>query len=136
MAIIIHGSRVLLLKRVSLPFLSHSGIWTFPAGRGNPGEPSLKTAYREVLEETGLEKIDLSLLSKQIRVTKVDEERKRIIPNKLYVFRSKKSAVRLDYENTDYRWASLADIRDEHLYDNVFADPAFILKVIRKALKK
>lgn len=50
-AIIVHGGRVLLVRRrVSEGSLS----WQFPAGESEPGEQPFITAVREVAEEVGL----------------------------------------------------------------------------------
>ncbi len=135
-AIILNSRKVLVMKRLWLPFIIYPGAWTFVAGHKESGESEDETAYREVFEEAGIARADLALAGKYAKVLKIDEKRARKFYNTLYLFRSRTKAVRKNVENTAYRWATLADIRDERLYTNVFANPAFILKVIRKALER
>lgn len=51
-AVVIHQSRVLLVKRAHPP---NRGLWTIPGGKLCWGESLAKAAEREVREETGLE---------------------------------------------------------------------------------
>ncbi len=124
------------MKRLWLPFIVYPGVWTFVAGHREEGESEDETAYREVFEEAGIARADLELAGRYAEVLKIDEKHERKFYNTLYLFRSRTKAVRKNIENTAYRWASLSDIENGRLYTNVFADPKFILKVIRKALIK
>jgi 8-oxo-dGTP pyrophosphatase MutT (NUDIX family) len=135
-AILVHKGKVLVMKRIWLPFILHPGIWTFPAGRIDRGESDRKAVYREVLEETGIDKGQLALLGRYPKIMKVDKKGRNASENTVYVFRSKTGRIRMNIENTAYRWATLSDIANERHYTNIFANPAFILKVIRKALEK
>jgi ADP-ribose pyrophosphatase YjhB (NUDIX family) len=47
-----HEGRVLLVQRAKSPM---DGLWTFPGGHVEPGEPAELAVRREVLEETGIE---------------------------------------------------------------------------------
>jgi len=54
-AILINNNKVLLLKRRRIPFLTNPGIWFFITGGRKNGEAYIETAYREIMEETGLQ---------------------------------------------------------------------------------
>ncbi|GAA3771496.1 NUDIX hydrolase [Streptomyces chiangmaiensis] len=65
-AIIVHGGRVLLVRRrVSEGSLS----WQFPAGKVEPGETREDAAVRETQEETGLRVVAVELLGERIHPT-------------------------------------------------------------------
>ncbi len=64
----------------------------------------------------------------------MDPKRRIMWSNRLYVFRSATSAVTLDIENSAYRWASLAEIKDHDRYTNVFIDENAILGIIEMFL--
>ena len=132
-AIIIHRGRILLLKRRSVPFILNPGIWSFLSGGRKRGEPYLCTAYREIEEESGI-KIGYLKLLHCGRATLADPRRMLRWSNRLYVFRSRTSKVRLDMENSAYRWATISEIRDHDRYTNVFIDENFILCIIGRFL--
>ena len=133
-AIIIKGRKVLIFKRIWFPFMVHPGIWTFVAGKKERSETYEETAYREVREETGMDKTVLKQIATYDRVAKINPAKKRKHHDALYVFSSKTDKVRLNFENTSYRWASLSDIEDQREYTNIFADKGFIERVIRSAI--
>ncbi len=133
-AVIINDKKLLVLKRISFPFLIYSGLWLFPAGKTKGGEAYDQTSYREIFEETGLRKSDLKLISKYKDVLKIDKKRRIKYYNAVYVFNSKTKYVKLNMENTVYRWASFDDIKNQRKYTNVFADKQFIENVIRNAI--
>jgi len=57
--VVIKGSEVLLIRRNKPP---KSYLWSIPGGAQDLGEPLLKTAAREVLEETGITIKNITLL--------------------------------------------------------------------------
>jgi 8-oxo-dGTP pyrophosphatase MutT (NUDIX family) len=133
-AVIIHGGRLLVLKRRSIPFILDPGEWEFVAG-GRKGREGLdETAYREVLEETGLPREMLVLAAKRGRVVKTDAKRTIAYTNALYIFRSETDRVRLNIENSRYRWATYGEIAGHRDYANVFLNERPILKLIRRVL--
>ncbi len=129
-AIIIHGSKVLLLKRRNIPLLINRGIWAFLSGSLDRGEGRLEAAYREIKEEVGIADRDLMLLLETEETLK--DDRKMISwSNGVFVFRSRTSSVRLDLENSAYRWASLGDIVHHTGYTNVFINESHIVNRLR-----
>lgn len=51
LAVVIRHNQVLLVQRANPP---DAGLWGFPGGKIEPGEPLLAAAERELFEETGV----------------------------------------------------------------------------------
>lgn len=51
LAVVIHEGQVLLVQRANPP---DAGLWGFPGGKVEYGEPLMQAAERELLEETGV----------------------------------------------------------------------------------
>lgn len=62
--------RVLLIRRGKPP---RAGQWSLPGGAQELGEPVAATARREVLEESGLDLVDLELLTVVDLIERADE---------------------------------------------------------------
>ena len=73
-AIVLHDSRVLLVKRGQAPGL---GLWSVPGGLVDLGETTVEAARREVEEETGLKVRIAGLVGVLDRVTRDAEGRVR-----------------------------------------------------------
>ncbi len=133
-AIIVHGDKVLVLKKIGLPFVLYRGLWLFPSGKRESSESYDEAAYREIEEETRIGKKDLTLPARFSGVAKFHVRNGRRFTDTLYVFRSRTARVRLNIENTAYRWATLADIRREREYTNAFVDKQFIERTIEREI--
>ena len=133
-AILVNKGRLLVLKRRSFPFIVDPGKWEFVSGGRKRNESHDDAVYREILEETGIPKGRLTLMANHARVTKSDAKRTIRFLNALYVFRSGTDKVRLNIENSRYRWATYEDIVEHRNYTNVFLSERSILKLIRKVL--
>jgi putative (di)nucleoside polyphosphate hydrolase len=66
--------QVLVFERTDIP-----GAWQFPQGGLDPGETPVEAAWREVAEETGLTKADLTLVAEHAEwiAYELPEERRR-----------------------------------------------------------
>lgn len=129
-AIVLFKKKALLLKRRNVPVISNPGIWAFVSGATESGESHISTAYREIEEETGIKKDSLKLV-KEYKLL-LFEERKRIMwPNQVFIFNSNTWKVKLDWENSDYRWATIDEIVREKRYTNIFINKQLIIKSIR-----
>lgn len=71
-AVIVHDSRVLLVKRGQAPL---QGEWSIPGGRLELGETVREAVCREVLEETGLTVETSQLLGTFDRIVRDDDGR-------------------------------------------------------------
>lgn len=107
------------------------GIWGFLSGARDRNERYITTAYREIREESGLSRDSLTLLYSGI-IMVVEESKGLMWPNHLYILRSSTDRVKLDYENADYRWATLREIEKEINYTNVFINHKNLLKRIKR----
>jgi 8-oxo-dGTP pyrophosphatase MutT (NUDIX family) len=98
-------TQVLLLKRAGGGF---EGLWTPVAGTVEPGEEPNATAVRELREETQLELQDL--IPSEIRIWRTHvkaSERKYIGVFVGHV--STDAKVVLNYEHSEFRWASFPE---------------------------
>ncbi len=131
---IINDKKILLVKRVWLPFILAPGKWTMVSGGRNADESYLECALREVHEETGMAGEGLKLISGPMKVYMSSGNRK--WPNMFFIFKARTKSIRLNYENRKYRWASIDDIETGKEYHNVFIRPAPVLRKLRQALSR
>ena len=134
-AAIIYKKRVLLLKRRNVPVILNPGIWAFLSGGREGSERYIDTAHREIAEESGISSKCLSLLYRS-RVMMVDRKKGIMWPNVLFIFRSSTNAVKLDYENSKYRWASIKEIESEVDYTSTFINGKTIINAIKGCMNE
>jgi len=70
--VVFRNEEVLLVKRKKAPY---KGQWSIPGGKQRLGEPVTQAARRELMEETGVEVNELTLID-VIDIIVPDEERK------------------------------------------------------------
>ena len=133
--VILHKRRILLLKRRKIPFIFNPGIWSFVMGSRKRGELYRKTAYRELNEETGLERKSIKQLRKPIKVWMFDAKKNKKWQNYLFFFSSSTDKIKLNMENSGYRWASLNDLKKGKDYTNIFIDKNRVLREIESCIK-
>ena len=133
--VILHKRRILLLKRRKIPFIFNPGIWSFVMGSKNRGEQYKETAYREVNEETGLERKAIKQLRKPIKVWMFDANKKKKWQNHLFFFSSSTNKIKLNIENSRFRWASLNELKKGKDYTNIFIDKKRVIKEIESCIK-
>ncbi len=134
-AVLINGSKVLIVRRIGIPFISHPGMWSFVTGKRDRDERYLNAAYREIFEETGIEAKYLSLLNRAASIFLKDDGRKLKWENRLFVLRSKTNTVRLNMENTEYRWVSLVQLSGNKDLDAIIDNKTALLALIRTYLR-
>lgn len=135
-AAIVHKQKVLLVKRVNLPIISNPGIWTFVQGGRKKGEEHIETAYREIKEEVDLNKVELNPVLEDKEVLMFDAVRQnRMWKNSFFVFNTENPKVKINYENTKYRWAELSELEEEQEYTNIFIDKEKALGKVKEAMK-
>ena len=121
-AAILNGSRILLLKRINIPFIVNPGAWSFVAGSRKRGEGYAAAALREIREETGLDADDVRLLKGGYSVFIADPSRRIKWKNRFFVFSTSRKEIRLNFENSMYRWASYREmVSDQRLMGMLYS---------------
>ena len=88
------------------------GHWDFPKGNVEKGESELETVKREVLEETGIDKIEIIDGFKE-RVGYYYRMKGNLIYKTVnyYLARTDQKEVKLSYEHEDYAWVTVDEAR-------------------------
>jgi len=133
-AIVLNNSKMLLLKRRNFPFITNPNIWTFVSGGIKKKESYEDAAYRELNEETGLSKLVLKKIAGPFEVQLFDPKRRWFWANKAYIFVTGSNKIKLNIENSAYRWATFKEIKDESSYTNIFINKSFIVKKLSGVL--
>jgi len=91
---------------------SRTGNWSFPKGKRKRGEPVIDTAWRELLEETGLYSNDVKLL----HLSYIDEEAKKgKIRYFIAILRSKKEAPFFKFTTAEIKQVKWMPISNHEL---------------------
>jgi len=99
---LIWNSLILLLKRSNKVNINPE-LWCGVAGRIEDNLSPEETAYKEILEETGLRREEIELLGSAPPIlVEIDDKNEAVVYP--FLFRTENSNIRLDWEHTDYRW--------------------------------
>lgn len=99
-----HGKRIYLLLK------HHRGHWDLPKGNIEPGEIPIETAKREILEETGLDK--LRFYEGFVKRIEYYYRRREGLIHKVVVFflsEAPDKDVKISEEHEDYAWLDFDD---------------------------
>lgn len=109
----------LLLCHPSASKVRPHDIWDFPKGLVDLGEDDLKTAKREVEEETGLSDLEFlpGFKEKQELLFKWEGEwvKKKVV---YFLAEAKSGKVKLSFEHTDYVWLPLEQAQEKLTFKN------------------
>lgn len=105
------GRDEMLLVRRSPRVRTYRGAWAGISGYVEPGVTPLEQAYTELREETGLERGDLTLLraGEPIAVDDAKSGLSWVVHPFLFALNNT-AQIRTDWEATEHRWISPADI--------------------------
>jgi 8-oxo-dGTP pyrophosphatase MutT (NUDIX family) len=107
--VIRHRGRILLLKRAPT-VLTNPNLWSTVTGRVEHGQSLEATAFREIREETGLEKRSLTLIRRGMGF-RIQIRRRVVTLVQPFLFDSKTRMVRLNWEHTESKWIKPLDLR-------------------------
>ena len=131
LCIIFNKGNVLLIKRRNIFFIINPGIWAFLTGKIGKKEKYIDAAYREIYEETHIEKENLLLKKTLFKIRLFDVYKKYEWFNTIFIFYSDTKKIKLNFENVDYRWAKIDDILNNKNYTNIFCSEKRIKKIIK-----
>ena len=105
-----NDERFLILKR-SQNVKSMKGLWGGVSGVIEENEEPLRRAKIEIFEEVGIEERQIDLLKTatelQVRSEQYSNHEWTIFP---FLFNVKETKIRLNWENSDYKWISPDEI--------------------------
>ncbi|MDP3780708.1 MAG: NUDIX domain-containing protein [Thermoproteota archaeon] len=109
---ITNENKILLLKR-SDEVKSMKGLWAGVSGIIEKDEPPLARAKREIFEEVGLHEGQIKLLKSEKEMRIVSPQYKNhewlVFP---FLFGAENQTIKLNWENSDYRWISIDEIKN------------------------
>jgi 8-oxo-dGTP pyrophosphatase MutT (NUDIX family) len=133
-AVVVKGRKILLLKRFGFPNPRNPGIWTFISGGRDRMPHYVDVAYKEIEEESGIAREQLKPIGRGFRVCMFERRKKTRWYNQMFIFSTDAERVKLNFENTAYRWATIEELRKEVGYTNIFINESAILERIRSCL--
>ena len=104
-----HEQQILILKRSKLVG-SFQGYWSCVSGYLEKGEEPLKTAYREVFEETKIKRSDLSKVANAGPFYPETEEV--IFKAHWFLLETRNKEINLDWEHDSYDWIDLNNLKN------------------------
>ena len=134
-AALTNNGKILIVKRIKIPFISHPGRWSFVAGRRERKERYLQAAYREIMEETKIQAGELTLLNGDTRITLKDGKSRSKWANRFFIFRSESRTVRLNIENTTYKWVSFSQLCRNRDLNSMLCNKMQVFSLIRSCMR-
>ncbi len=109
---ITNENKILLLKR-SDKVKSMKGLWAGVSGIIEKDELPLARAKREIFEEVGLHEGQIKLLKSEKEMRIISPQYKNhewlVFP---FLFGAENQTIKLNWENSDYRWISIDEIKN------------------------
>ncbi|MCX6709669.1 MAG: NUDIX hydrolase [Candidatus Woesearchaeota archaeon] len=88
-----------------------SGHYSFPKGHIKKDENLLEAAYREINEETGLEKNDLKFIKELGTCSRPDGKSGNMKDIHIFLFTTEKKELKpIDIENADAKWVPIEEL--------------------------
>ena len=105
--VLAHKNKILILKK-SKDDWNYPGKWSFCSGYIKEFEAAEDTVIREIKEETGLK---ANIIKKGSLFQKDDNKKKKSWVIKTFLCETNSANVKLDHENTEFRWINYKDLK-------------------------
>ncbi len=102
-----HKNKVLILKKSNDDW-NYPNKWSFCSGYVKEFEAAEDTVLREIKEETGLK---AKIVKKGELFQKDDNKKKKTWVIKTFLCESNSANVKLDHENTEFKWINYKDLK-------------------------
>ena len=109
-----HNDKILILKR-SDKVKTMKGLWAGVSGIIENNEPPIERAKIEIFEELGIDQQYIKLIKSAKELT-IESPQYRshkwvIFP---FLFATEKSEIKLNWENSEFRWISVNQLKEFH----------------------
>jgi len=112
-SLLINNEGSLLILKRSDKVKTYKGLWGGVAGYVEENEKPYETAIKEIKEEVGLKKEDVTLIKKLDPILFTDIYENKKYDWKIFVFLfkiRKKSKIKIDWEHSEYLWIPPSEI--------------------------
>lgn len=107
---LITWNHLLLMLKRSEKVNINRGLWCGVAGRIEKGMTPEETAFKEILEETDLQKEQIELIGSAPPILiDIDPHNEAVVYP--FLFRTDNQIIKLDWEHTEYKWVKLNMIK-------------------------
>ena len=114
-----HNDKILILKR-SNKVKTMKGLWAGVSGIIENNEPPIERAKIEIFEELGIGQQYIRLIKSAKELTikspQYDDHQWVIFP---FLFVTEKSEIKLNWENSEFRWISGNQLKEFHTVSNL-----------------
>tara|TARA_B100001146_G_scaffold10612_1_gene8577 strand:- start:712 stop:1116 length:405 start_codon:yes stop_codon:yes gene_type:complete len=114
-----HNDKILILKR-SNKVKTMKGLWAGVSGIIENNEPPIERAKIEIFEELGIGQQYIRLIKSAKELTikspQYDDHQWVIFP---FLFVTEKSEIKLNWENSEFRWISENQLKEFHTVSNL-----------------
>ena len=109
-----HNDKILILKR-SDKVKTMKGLWAGVSGIIENNEPPIERAKIEIFEELGIDQQYIKLIKSAKELTiespQYTSHKWVIFP---FLFATEKSEIKLNWENSEFRWISVNQLKEFH----------------------
>lgn len=108
-AILKKNEKILILRRGN-KVRTYKGRWAGVSGYLEKNEEPIERAIKEIEEETGLKRNEISFIRKIKPVHFLDEKENVEWKVHPFLFETTKDEIKIDWEHIDYKWINVEDI--------------------------